>query len=410
MAKVTVRNRNKDKVYKDGRKKPANWEYRFPIASVDGVRKHSSQAGFKTQKEALAAGTKAMAEYLGTGDAFKPEKISFSDVLNSWVENHVELNLKEQTIMTYKTIIKKHIEPAFGSFFIQRIRPIDLQTFLNDMSKKEYSLGYIRSVYTILKGAMKYAVEPCQYIKSSPMLYVNMPKSQKEEKQKEIISQEDFKKIIERFPQGSTFYIPLMISYHTGLRLGEVLGLTWENIDFENKTLTVEKQLQYIHSYGVKQTALGSPKTKASYRTIPIGDILLEVLKKERLIQKQNKLRYGRYYLKYGKKPITPKYTEVVENGKDEINFVCRKESGEVIKPISFKYLSKIVNKQMNIKFEFHALRHTHATMLVESGANIKGVQQRLGHNHVTTTLQIYSHITDSLVQDTIDSFEKALK
>lgn len=410
MAKVTVRNRNKDQVYKDGRKKPANWEYRFPIAPVNGVRKHSSQAGFKTQKEAFEAGTKALSEYLGTGDAFKPEKISVSDVIDLWMKNHVELNLKEQTILTYKYIIKNHIDPAFGSFFIQRIRPIDLQTLLNDMVKQEYSIGYIRSVYTVMKGFMKYAVEPCQYIKHSPMMYVNIPKSQKEEKEKQIISQEDFKRITERFPQGSTFYIPLMVSYHTGLRLGEVLGLTWNNIDFENKTLTVEKQLQYIHSFGIKQTAIGSPKTKASYRTIPIGDVLFEVLRKERLIQKQNRLKYGNLYLKYGLKKITPRYTEVIESEADEIDFVCRRENGDLVRPISFKYLSRVVNHKMNIRFEFHALRHTHATMLVESGANIKGVQQRLGHGHVTTTLQIYSHFTDSLGQDTIDSFEKALK
>ena len=265
MARVSTRDRNKNKHYKDGRPKLPNWEYRFPIASVNGKRQHSSQAGFKSQKEAEEAGTKAMAEYLGTGDAYKPEKISYSDVLDLWIKNHVKLKLKEQTISKYLTVIKRHIRPALGSYYITRLKPLDIQQFLNDLVKQGYATGYIRNVYAILKGSIKYAVEPCLYIKQNPMLYVTAPKADSGAKEKQIISREDFKTILERFPETDKFYMPLMIAYHTGLRLGEVLGLTWENIDFEQKTLTVEKQKQTVEIEGVKMYVLTSLKSKASY-------------------------------------------------------------------------------------------------------------------------------------------------
>lgn len=409
MARVSTRDRNKNKFYKDGRPKPPNWEYRFPIAPVDGKRQHASQAGFKSQKEAEEAGTQAMAEYLGTGDAFKPEKISYSDVLDLWIENHVLLKLKDLTISKYLTIINTHIRPALGSFFITRIRPLDIQTFLNSFVTKGYATGYIRNVHTILKATFKYAIEPCLYIKQNPMLYVTMPKGVAA-KEKEIISREDFQTILTRFPEGDKFYIALMISYHTGLRLGEVLGLTWENIDFEQRTLTVEKQKQLIDFEGARVCVLSGLKSKASYRTIPLGATILEELRKEKLRQSQNKLRYGRYFYKYSKREIKKDVYEIVEDRSGAIEFVCRKESGELMTHTSIKYLKRVVNKQLDIPFEFHALRHTHATILVESGANVKGVQQRLGHEHVKTTLQYYAKTTELITQNTVELFEQALK
>ena len=221
MARVSTRDRNKNKFYKDGRPKPPNWEYRFPIASVNGKRQHSSQAGFKTQKEAEEAGTKAMSDYLGTGDAFKPERISYSDVLDLWIENHVMLKLRDLTISKYLTIINTHIRPDLGSYYITRIRPLDIQSFLNDFVKKGYATGYIRNVHTILKATFKYAVEPCLYIKSNPMLYVTIPKGEPA-REKGIISREDFETILKRFPEGDKFYIALMIAFS---RAGSPFGI-----------------------------------------------------------------------------------------------------------------------------------------------------------------------------------------
>lgn len=410
MARVSTRDRNKNKFYKDGRPKPPNWEYRFPIATVNGKRQHASQAGFKSQKEAQEAGTKAMAEYLGTGDAFKPEKISYSDMLDIWFENHVKLKCKDLTQRKYLILIEKHIKPALGSFYLQRIKPLDIQTFLNSLIKKGYSTSYIRHVYIVIKGSLKYAVEPCQYLKQSPIIYVTAPKQTDDAKQKRLISREDWQRIINRFPQNDKYHLPLMIGYHTGLRLGEVLGLTWDNIDFDNGTLTVEKQLQLFKIDSRKAWVLSTPKTKASYRTILLGKTILELLRHEKLRQKQNRLQYGEYYFKYSSQNVKKGVNEIVEDGSGEIEFVCRQDSGKLLTHAGIKYCFIVINNKLDIKFEFHALRHTHATILVESGANVKAVQQRLGHDRIETTLQLYTRNTETMSLETVNLFEQALK
>ena len=110
MAKVNVRNRNEGKFYKDGRKKPANWEYRFEGAKISGQRQRISKAGFKTKKDAEVAGAKALAEYNNSGSRFEPSDMSVSDYLDYWYENYCEVNLKYNTRRTYKTIMDKYLK------------------------------------------------------------------------------------------------------------------------------------------------------------------------------------------------------------------------------------------------------------------------------------------------------------
>ncbi|MBU5486870.1 site-specific integrase [Clostridium sp. MSJ-8] len=159
-----------------------------------------------------------------------------------------------------------------------------------------------------------------------------------------------------------------------------------ENIDLDNKTLTVEHTLIYKEKVGF---VLGTPKTKSSYRTIKIGDTLVNILKKHRIWQKTNKLEYGQYY-------------------KDS-NYVCTKENGEQITTNSIKYLSRVVNYELKINFNFHSLKHTHATMLLEAGANPKDIQKRLGHSKISTTLDTYSHVTKKMENETVNIFESVI-
>ena len=132
-----------------------------------------------------------------------------------------------------------------------------------------------------------------------------------------------------------------------------------------------------------------TPKTRNSIRIIDIGDTLVNILENHKKWQKNNKLEYGKYY-------------------KDN-NFVCTKENGTFVTMTSLRYLSRIVNMDLQIKFNFHALRHTHATMLLENGANIKDIQARLGHTRLSTTMDVYSHVTDKMRNNTVSILENIL-
>ena len=109
MAKVNVRNRNEGKTYKDGRKKPANWEFRFEAAKVGGKRNSISKSGFSTKKEAEKAGAEALARYNNAGQAFEPSDISLSDYLDYWFQNYVIINCKPNTQNAYRNIIENHL-------------------------------------------------------------------------------------------------------------------------------------------------------------------------------------------------------------------------------------------------------------------------------------------------------------
>lgn len=170
--------------------------------------------------------------------------------------------------------------------------------------------------------------------------------------QRFIIEPDDFKRIIERFPEGNIFYLPLMIGYYTGLRISETFALTWDDINLDNRTLTVNKitvkrnrtieNRKATDKLQKSEWYFGTPKTLTSYRTVMFGDAL-----------------YG------------------------------------------------ALNNDLKLAFNYHSLRHTHATKLIENGADIKDVQERLGHTDIKTTLNTYTHNTDVMRTKSVEIFEK---
>lgn len=371
------------------RKRGSTWYYSFDLGIIDGKRKRKEKGGFRTKAECEKALRIALNEFEQTGSIFTASEITFNEYLNLWYNDYVLINCKYGTADYYKRIINCHLKPYFKEMKLKQLNPSILQKFLNYKMINGYSKNSVSNFYGVLSGSLKYAVYPCNYIKENPMTYVNMPKYDekiKETSDLKIISYNDFNKILERFPFGSSFYIPLQIAFHTGMRGGEITALKWENIDLENKIISVNHTLV---SKGKGVFELGTPKTKSSYRKIDIGDTLVSILKRHKLYQKENKLKYGSYYT--------------------NSNFVCTKENGELVTTDSLKYLSRVVNYDLKISFNFHSLRHTHATMLIENGANIKTVQKRLGHSKLSTTMDTYAHVTDKMKTEAVNILENII-
>ncbi|WP_083655212.1 tyrosine-type recombinase/integrase [Roseburia sp. 499] len=289
------------------------------------------------------------------------------------------------------------------------------------------------NILSTLSAALDYAIEPMQYIQYNPCSRIRLPQFEKIAKERTVIRPEEFQRIITRFPVGSNFYIPLVIGYYTGLRISETFGLTWDNIDFENSTLTVNKQVikrnygvdvrQVLKQKGKKEEKsawyFGTPKTKSSIRTIKIGNTLFQALKSEKIRQQKNRLRYGEYYTEHYLSPETDEKGNTIyrimpgertlRSPLQKVEMVCVRENGEYISTDSFKYCARVIHNELKLKFDYHSLRHTHATMLIENGANPKDVQARLGHSNVSTTLQTYTHDTEKMQKETVEIFEKAV-
>ena len=435
MAKLNIRNRNKDKLDKNGKPKAPNWEYRFEAAKVNGKRKHISKSGFRTKKEAEQAGAKAMAEYNNSGFAFEPSEKSYADFLDFWFDNYVLMSCKYNTQVAYNQIIELHLKPALGHYKLKSLTPVMIQEYVNQKFLTGLKKTTLTNIMAVLSGSLKYAVTPAQLLPSSPAAYIKYPKVSADRcgSNRTVISLGDFNRMMDRFGKGNPFRYALLIGFHTGLRIGEVFALTWDDIDFDEKTLSVNK-LVYKRNYGVDVRKVmqekgkreeksawyfGDPKTASSVRTIKIGDTLLDELREYKIMQAQNQLLYGEYYTQILQKEETDEkgntIYRLVEVEKSvpvslpQANLIMRKENGQLSTTDSFKYAARIIHYDLGIKFNFHSLRHTHATMLIESGVSPKAVQARLGHSDITTTLQVYVHNTEEMEQSAVDIFEKVV-
>ena len=435
MAKLNIRNRNKDKFDKEGKSKAPNWEYRFEAAKIDGKRKHISKSGFRTKKEAEDAGAKALAEYNNAGLKFEPSDMSYADYLDYWFDNYVKVSCKYNTQMAYNQIIEQHLKPALGMYKLRSLTPVLIQEYVNKKFVTGLKKTTLTNIMSVLSGSLRYAVVPARLLTSSPAEYVKYPKKKtnKKETNRIILSIDDFNKMLDRFEKGNPFRYALLIGFHTGLRIGEVYGLTWDDIDFDERTLDVNKQA-YKRNYGVdvrrvmKQKGkreeksawyFGDTKTLSSTRKIKIGDTLIKELREYKAIQAQNELFYGEYYTQiFMKKEKDEKGKDIyrlieveksVPVGLPQANLIMRKENGQYSSSDSFKYAARVIHYDLGIAFNFHSLRHTHATTLIEGGVSPKAVQARLGHENIETTLQTYVHNTEAMEQTAVDVFEKTL-
>lgn len=241
---------------------------------------------------------------------------------------------------------------------------------------------------------------------------------------------DEWERIIDRF-KDTRYYIPLMIGFYTGLRISEAFALTWDDIDFENRTLSVNKQIvkrnfgsdvrKVVEKKGKKEQRSSwyftTPKTVSSIRTIPFGDTLYQALKQEKTAQMRNEMKYGEYYtIHVLKKEIDEKGNDMwrvvpvqkcVESQLQRVRMICVAENGQYTSTDSFKYASRTIHHELQLAFDYHSLRHTHATMLIEAGANVKNVQTRLGHSNIQTTLQTYVHDTEKMGEQSVELFEQ---
>ena len=291
------------------RKRGNTWSYYFDIGIVDGKRKKKEKGGFKTKKEAETALTAAMAEYNASGAVFTPSEITVADYLDQWFDLYCVPNLKYNTQIGYLTIIKNHLKPHFGRYKLKALQPAMLQEYANSLKMHGYAKSQVVGILSTFGAALNYAVEPMHYLSQNPMQYIKYPKIEKKARERIILSLDDWNHIIARFAR-TRYYIPLMIGFYCGLRISETFALTWDDIDLEQKTLAVNKQVvkrnfgadvrKVVEKSGNKKMMSSwyftSPKTPTSVRTIRFGDTLYNALREEKRKQMEDELKYGENY------------------------------------------------------------------------------------------------------------------
>lgn len=414
------------------RKRGNSYQYYFEIAPVDGKRKQKVKSGFKTKSEAYNEGMKAYNEYNNTGHSFTPKTISYSDYLDYWMKEHCEINLKYHTIEAYKNIIKNHIKPRVGFYKLSQITTATLQEFINNIYvEKAFSKNFLKNILKVLKTSFGYATDVVGFIKENPALKVKLPKYDiPDDDPVHIFTKEEIDMILNRFKRTNhCVYYAFLTAYYTGLRVSEVFGLTWEDIDFEKKTLRVDRNIlkknqnggtKHRHISGNATTVwyFGTCKTPKSHRTIEIGDTLVNALKEYKEEQEKHRKDYGDSYMKHYAKEVLNPYTNKkeikilnacaeIEVALPEVNLIFVKNNGVFEGTDSVKYPFKVIHYELGIPCRFHDFRDTHATRLIEAGADIKAVSKRLGHSTIRTTYEIYVKVTTKMETDVVDRFEE---
>ena len=393
MATIRIRKRGKTFSFSfDAGKHPAT-----------GKRRTIERGGFSTEQAAFDAGAAAYAAWK-TGDiGITSERVPLGEYLAAWLENVAKRKIKPSSYASYAITIRAHIAPYIGGIVLQELRPRHVDSWLMQLAGKGLARGTIALARAVLSTALKYAVYPAELIRSNPCAGMAIPRNAPAKVvRRSIITKEQFRELLSLHPEGSKYYMPLMILYHTGARIGEVFGLTWESVDLEKGTLTIERQIVERQAGGY---AFATPKTATSTRTLFIDGRLIAALRRWKALQVERELAMGKAYqviyeLAGGTLYTAPKMEKPPE-GAILRPLICTDRYGL---PVTYRGISTMLNRR---GINAHSFRHTHATQLIEAGAKPVDVAARLGHKDATITQNLYTHDTEEMQKETVAIFSR---
>ncbi len=303
----------------------------------------------------------------------KYSNMLFSDYMLEWLEN-IKPKVVQSTYIGYEQVVKGKLCPYFKSKKIKLIdlRPRDIQDFINYLYKQNLKGSTIAHYTSNMNTALKEAVI-AEIIPSNPMDRIESVK--KEVYIPEFYTDDELIELIEVI-KTQKLELPLTLGIIYGLRREEILGLTWNAIDFKNKSITIRKTVGRGKYDGVTQFLIKDiPKNKSSYRTLPMFDFIADLLKKYKEKYKLNEKIFGNTYIT------------------DYKDFICLMDNGELVKPDYVdRTFSRILKENGFRHIRLHDLRHSCATLLLRNGVPLSEIQKWLGHSNIITT-QRYSHL-----------------
>lgn len=389
-----------------------SWEARFVAGHDPGTGKPIRKSVYaKTQKEARQRLAQAVAA-VDNKSYREPCKMTLGEWLDIWVDTYLT-DVKPRTLKIYQDDIRLHIKPYLAAVKLDELDTHTVQRFFNTLLKSgkripkrdkdgkivkkggktvyenaPLSAKTVKNVHGVLHGALRQAVVN-RYIPINPADgdFCKLPKIQKQEiKPLDEVQIADFLKSI----QGNRFEDLFLVTLFTGLRQGEVLGLTWDCIDFDNGTLLINKQMQLHQEQGIKAYQLVPTKNSKS-RSITAAPFVMAHLKRRKIAQAQDRLKAGPLW----------------ENN----NLVFTDELGHhLTKPTIYRAFKKAVADIGRPDARFHDLRHSYAVAAIRSGDDIKTVQGNLGHATAAFTLDVYGHVTDQMKQESASRMEAFIK
>ncbi|WP_273325139.1 tyrosine-type recombinase/integrase [Vallitalea guaymasensis] len=370
---------------------------------VTGKTKRKTVYG-KTQKEAMEKLNKIKYE-IQTGVFNVSDNITFEAWALTWLKEYKKNSLKKGTYTMYCANFNNHVFHYIGKVKLKDLQPHHLQSLYNRLldngrkgSSRSNQTGLspttIKRIHIPIGSCLKQAVRN-GLINRNVGFVVEVPKQIKHEINP--LTKEEIQQFLE-YAKLDRLYGAFLLECGTGLRRGELAALKWKNIDFDNSTLQVKQSLVVRYDMnateeGRKATTLefDSPKTEKSKRTIPIPQPIMVELRKHKARQSEEKLRVGKYY--------------------NDNDLVFCNIDGSPLHPATITTKFKSILKKAGLKdARFHDLRHSFATLLLEMNEHPKVVQELLGHSSITTTLDIYSHVSLDKKEEAVQKLNTVFK
>jgi len=371
------------------RKRGDKWQYRIVYRDpYTKDKKEISKSGFKTKKEAQVAAN-IEEKKVFNGLEIDRTTVSLKNYLREWLVEYKEGNVRKNTFVLHQRNIEKHIIPYFQEADLKDIKPLGYQKFLNHLDEQGYSTRTIEIIHTTMYNALQTAVKPLKKLEENPCDGVQIPKKKKVNKKAlEYIPSDQIGEFLRVARQDNyIYYIFFKTLIETGMRKGEAAALQRRDIDLKNGYIDINKTLDFQTKEG--ESLFGETKTYESIRRIKISDSLCKELSKHMNILNENRIVYNDIY-------------------NHELDLVfCREDGNNLPKSTLHNAMNRICKNAGIERIPIHGLRHTHAVVLLESGAQMKFVQERLGHKNITITSDVYSHISDKLENTSVDSYEK---
>ncbi len=308
-----------------------------------------------------------------------PNKTLFATWLDTWLKDFKEDSLRPTTYWSYETNIRVHIKPNIGGIMLKELNTLVIQKFIKKKYKDEgLSSATVRKLFNIINGALKQA-KTAKMITYNPAEGIKLPPVKN--KRPRILSPEEQKSFIEAL-NGERMKMLFLVSLTSGLRIGELCALKWENVNLEKGILSVEGTITRVKDFdndsGKKtKVVTGDPKTKSGFRTVPLPETSVSLLKIHKAAQeteKERRLEKSKPYFDNGY--VFASYKGTFTENRN-----------------AMRAFHRILKKAGIPKSNIHSLRHTYASRLLESGANIRLIADLLGHSDISTFLNTYAHV-----------------
>lgn len=369
-------------------KKNGEVAYKFHVYlgkdPLTGKEIKTNRSGFKTRQEANIALSRLMLQSRNADFIFD-SNLHFEKVAEMWLEQYKN-TVKASTLTSQKVALRKHILPLFGKIPINKITIPYCQTQVNHWFTYYKKFN---NLIMITSQIFQYAIS-VRLLTNNPMNGVIRPKRQMD------IDQEDYASPYYSQKQLSNFldiakeqlpfseYLMFRILAFTGLRKGELHALRWKDISFSHGTLSVKQTVATADGW---KLIFQTPKTRKSIRELSLDDETLKLLKRWQLQQKELFFKFG-----------------VKNNGEDQLLFTSEENNVLYLDFLNHR-LTKLLKDNDLDHMTVHGFRHTHCSLLLESGVPIKEVQERLGHTDIKTTMNVYAHVTDKKREATGNRF-----